>query len=84
MGEAEPLAQIREVDVIRFIHRNILSRFGIPRAFVSNNETQFVGQKVKDILDELKIEFYNLTPSYSQRANRSNQQENHKRDQKEA
>ena len=37
--EAEQLAQIKEVDVIRFIQRNILSRFGILRAFVSDNGT---------------------------------------------
>ncbi|GFS42838.1 hypothetical protein Acr_00g0081980 [Actinidia rufa] len=64
--EAEPLAQIRETNVIRFIRRNILSRFGIPRAFVSDNGTQFVGSKVKNLLEELKIEFYNSTPSYPQ------------------
>ena len=40
--EAEPLAQVKETNVIRFIRKNILSRFGIPRAFVSDNETQFV------------------------------------------
>ena len=34
--EVEPLAQIREMDVIRFIRRNILSRFAIPRAFISD------------------------------------------------
>ena len=49
--EAEPLAQIREADVIRFIHKNILSRFGIPRAFVSDNDTQFVGSKVRNLLE---------------------------------
>ncbi|XP_057506540.1 uncharacterized protein LOC130789741 [Actinidia eriantha] len=37
--EAKPVAQIREVDVIKFIRRNILSIFGIPRAFVSDNGT---------------------------------------------
>ena len=52
------------MDVIRFIQRNILSRFGIPRAFVSDNGTQFVSKKVKDLLEQLKIEFYNSTPSY--------------------
>ena len=41
--EAEQLVQIIELDVIRFICRNILSRLGILRAFVSDNETQFVG-----------------------------------------
>ncbi|XP_057488501.1 uncharacterized protein LOC130774471 [Actinidia eriantha] len=64
--EAEPLAQIRETDVVKFIRGNILSRFGIPRAFVSDNGTQFVGSKVRGLLDQLKIEFYNSTPSYPQ------------------
>ena len=54
------------MDVIRFICRNILSRFGIPRAFVSGNETQFVGQNVKNLFEQLNIEFYNSTPSYLQ------------------
>lgn len=60
----EPLAHFREVDVKKFIRNNIISRFGIFRALVSDNGTQFVGQKVKKILDELKIEFYNSTLSY--------------------
>ncbi|GFS36152.1 hypothetical protein Acr_00g0044380 [Actinidia rufa] len=47
-------------------NRNILSRFGIPRAFVSDNGTQFVGSKVRNLLEQLKIEFYNSTPSYPQ------------------
>ncbi|GFZ00954.1 hypothetical protein Acr_14g0005890 [Actinidia rufa] len=67
--EAEPLAQIRETDVIRFIRGNILSKFGIPRAFVSDNGTQFVGSKVRGLLEQLKIEFYNSTPSYPQSTN---------------
>ncbi|GFS42946.1 hypothetical protein Acr_00g0082720 [Actinidia rufa] len=64
--EVEPLAQIRETDVIKFIRSNILSRFGIPRAFVTDNGTQFVGSKVRNLLEQLKIEFYNSTPSYPQ------------------
>ena len=51
MIETEQLAQIREMDVIRFIGRNILSRFGILKAFIFDNGTQFVGKKVKDLLD---------------------------------
>ena len=62
--EAESPAQIREMDMIIFIKKNILSRFGIPRAFISDNGTQFNGKKVKDLLEQLKIEFYNSTPSY--------------------
>ena len=64
--EAEPLVQIMEMNVIKFIKRNILSRFGIPRAFISDNGTQFIDKKVKNLLEQLKIEFYNSTPSYPQ------------------
>ena len=64
--EAEPLAQFREIYAIRFICRNILSIFGIPQAFISDNGTQFVGQKVKDLLRQMKIEFYNSTLSYQE------------------
>ena len=64
--EAEPLAQIREMDVIRFIRRNIMSRFGNPKAILLDNGTQFIGKKVRDLLEQPKIEFYNSTPSYPQ------------------
>ena len=43
-----------------------MSRFGILMAFVSNNGTQFIGIRVKDLLGQLKIELYNSTPSYPQ------------------
>ena len=33
--------------VIRFNRKNILSRFGILRAFILDNGTQFIGKKVK-------------------------------------
>ena len=62
--EDELLALIKEMDMLRFICRNILSKFGIPKVFISNNRAQFVRKKVKDLLDQLKIEFYNSTPSY--------------------
>ena len=45
--EAEPLAKFRETDVIRFVRRNILSRFDILKAFISYNETQLMGKKLK-------------------------------------
>ena len=60
------MAQIKKIYVIIFIRRNILSRFGIPKVFMSDNGTQFVSKKVKDMLEQLKIEFYNLKPSYPQ------------------
>ena len=44
--KAEPLAQIREMDITRFIRKNILSRFGNSRDFGSDNRTQFIRKKV--------------------------------------
>ena len=44
--EVEPLAQIREVNMKKFIHNNILSWLGISRALVSDNRTQFVGKRL--------------------------------------
>ncbi|XP_050241385.1 uncharacterized protein LOC126690320 [Quercus robur] len=35
--EAEPLANIRDVDAKKFIWRNILTRFGVPRTLISDN-----------------------------------------------
>ncbi|GFZ14594.1 hypothetical protein Acr_24g0007840 [Actinidia rufa] len=52
------------MDVIKFIQRNIMSRFSIPRPFKSDNGTYFIDKKVKDLLEQLKIEFYNSTLSY--------------------
>ncbi|KAL0313126.1 UNVERIFIED_CONTAM: Ribonuclease HI [Sesamum radiatum] len=46
--EAEALAKITEKEVIRFLWKNIVCRFGIPRALVSDNGTQFLGNKLRD------------------------------------
>ena len=35
--EAEPLANIRDVDAKKFIRRNIVTRFGVPRTLISDN-----------------------------------------------
>ena len=35
--EAEPLANIRDVDAKRFVWKNIVTRFGVPHVLISNN-----------------------------------------------
>ena len=52
--------------MIKFIRRNILFKFGIPRAMVLGNRTQFIGKKVTVSLEQLKIESNYSTPSYLQ------------------
>ncbi|XP_056690478.1 uncharacterized protein [Spinacia oleracea] len=39
--EAEPLASITDKQIQKFIWRNIITRFGVPRALISDNERQF-------------------------------------------
>lgn len=45
--EVEPLSKISEIDVINFLWKNTMCRFGIPQALVSDNGIQFLGLKIK-------------------------------------
>ena len=42
--EAEALEKITSHNILCFYKRNVLTRFGIPQALVSNNRTQFTDQ----------------------------------------
>ncbi|XP_028125309.1 uncharacterized protein LOC114322227 [Camellia sinensis] len=64
--EAEPLATIKEKDVKKFVWQNVITRFGIPKALISDNGTQFDGKPFRGFCEELKIEFYNSTLAYPQ------------------
>ena len=57
--EAEPLATIKEKDVNKFVWKNVITRFGIPKALILDNGTQFDGKLFRRFCEELKIEFYN-------------------------
>ncbi|KAL0458115.1 UNVERIFIED_CONTAM: hypothetical protein Slati_0438700 [Sesamum latifolium] len=46
--EAEPLARITEGEVMKFIWKNIICRFGIPREIISDNGRQFQGQRYRN------------------------------------
>ena len=53
--EAEALATIMEKNVRRFVWRNIICRYGIPRILVSNNGKQFDNESFKDFRLQLGI-----------------------------
>ncbi|KAL0449053.1 UNVERIFIED_CONTAM: hypothetical protein Slati_1461700 [Sesamum latifolium] len=46
--EAEPLARITEGEVMKFIWKNIVCRFGIPREIISDNGRQFQGRRIQE------------------------------------
>ncbi|KAL2231037.1 UNVERIFIED_CONTAM: Pol polyprotein [Sesamum indicum] len=53
--KAKAVAKISEKEVINFIWKNIICRFGIPRVLISDNGTQFQGRKITEWCKELKI-----------------------------
>ncbi|KAL0445575.1 UNVERIFIED_CONTAM: hypothetical protein Slati_1685400 [Sesamum latifolium] len=53
--EAEPLARITEGEVMKFIWKNIVCRFGIPREIISDNDRQFQGRRIQEWCQGLHI-----------------------------
>ena len=53
--DAEPLANIRDVDSKRFLWKNIITRFRIPHTLILDNELQFDSKAFKRYYGELGI-----------------------------
>ena len=64
--EVDAFASIKDRDVTRFIWKNIVCRFGIPRSIVSDNGPQFDSRVYQDFWQELKIRNLYSTPRYPQ------------------
>ena len=62
--EAEPLANIRDVDAKRFIWKNIVTRFGVPHVLISDNDFQFDSKMFRRYCGELGITNRYSTPAY--------------------
>ena len=64
--EAEPLANIRDVDAKRFIWKNIITQFGVPHVLISDNGLQFDSKMFRRYCGELGITNRYSTPTYLQ------------------
>ena len=64
--EDDAFALIKDKDVTRFIWKNIVCQFGIPRSIVSDNGSQFDSRVYRDFYQELKIRNLHSTPRYPQ------------------
>ncbi|XP_028072604.1 uncharacterized protein LOC114274823 [Camellia sinensis] len=64
--EVEALASINEVDKKRFVMRNVVVRFGIPRVLIADNGTQFDGNIFRKFCVDFRIEYQNSSPGYPQ------------------
>ena len=64
--EAEPLANIRNVDAKKFVWKNIVTRFGVLRTFISDNGLQFDSKSFRRYCCDLRITNRYSTPTYPQ------------------
>jgi hypothetical protein len=64
--EAEALKNIGQNDVRKFLWRNIVTRFGIWRALISDNGTQFKNSAIKDFCAEHGIKHHFSSVGYPQ------------------
>lgn len=64
--EAEPFTNIRDSNVKRFVWKNIVTWFGVPRVSISNNGLQFDSKTFQWYCVELGVTSKYSTPSYPQ------------------
>ena len=64
--EVEPLANIGDVDVKRFVWKNIVTRFEIPHVLILDNDLQFDSKMFRKYCGELGITNRYSTPAYPQ------------------
>ena len=62
--EAEPLANIRDVDIKRFIWKNIVTRISVPHTLISDNGLQFDSKTFRKYCCDLGIKNRYSTPAY--------------------
>ena len=60
------MANIRDVDVKRFIWKNIVTLFGVPYVLISDNGLQFNSRAFKKHCSDLGIKNRYSTPAYPQ------------------
>ena len=64
--EVKPLANIRNVDVKRFVWKNIVTQFGVPYMLISDNGLQFDSKAFMKYCTDLGIKNMYSTPAYPQ------------------
>ena len=63
-AEAEALANIRDVDVKKFVWKNIVTRFGVPDFLIPDNGLQFDNRAFREFFCDFGIKNRYSTPAY--------------------
>jgi len=64
--KVKALANITEKNVCNFVWKNIICRYGIPKALVSDNGKQFDNDVFKDFCSQLEIKNHYSSPAHPQ------------------
>ncbi|XP_075515356.1 uncharacterized protein LOC142549997 [Primulina tabacum] len=64
--EADPLARITEQEVLKFLGKNIIGRFGVPTRLISDNGRHFQGKEITAWCQEMKVTQYFTSVAYPQ------------------
>jgi transposase InsO family protein len=64
--EVVPLKNMTYKEVIEFIMKHIIHRFGIPQTLTTNQGTSFVSGQVRDFIESYKIRLLNSSSYYAQ------------------
>ena len=62
--EAKPVTTITEAKVTNFVWKNIICRFGVPRAIVSDNGKQFDNPKFQNFCQDLGVKNHYSSPKH--------------------
>ena len=65
-AEVEALTNIRDVDIKKFVWKNIVTRFEVPDSLVSVNGLQFDSRAFREFCCNLSIKKRYSTPAYPQ------------------
>ena len=65
-GEAEALANIRDIDIKKFVWKNIITRFGVSNSLISNNRLQFGSKAFREFCSDFGIKNRYSTLAYPQ------------------
>ena len=63
-AKVEALANIRDVDVKKFIWKNIITKFGVPDSLILDNGLQFDSRGFHEFCSNLGIRNRYFTPAY--------------------
>ncbi|KAJ9539344.1 hypothetical protein OSB04_032077 [Centaurea solstitialis] len=64
--EAAAFSQVRDKEVISFIQKNIIYRFGVPAEIMCDNGSQFISDKTRTFCEKRGIKLITSTPRYPQ------------------